>query len=61
MTNYKKMYEIMNQAIIDALSILSAEEQHEDSKEWARFVLEQAIVRANYVYRTTVDLEVLHE
>lgn len=55
------MYEIMKQASIDALAILSAKEQREDSKEWAQFALEQAIIRANYVYRTTVDLEVLHE
>lgn len=59
MTNYKKMYGIMKQASIDALAILSAKEQREDSKEWAEFALEQAIIRANYVYRTTVDLEEL--
>lgn len=65
MTNYKRMYELTSKAISDALTILSSDSQREDTKEWVRFLLEQAQIRANYVYRVTVDnicsMEVSHE
>lgn len=59
------MYELTSKAISDALTILSSDFQREDTKEWVRFLLEQAQIRANYVYRVTVDnicsMEVSHE
>lgn len=55
MTNYKKMYELMSQAISDALHIMSSNNPREDEKEWVRFLLEQARIRSNYVYRVTAD------
>ena len=55
MTNYKKMYELTSKAISDALAILSSDPQREDAKEWVQFLLEQAQIRANYVYRVTAD------
>ena len=65
MTNYKKMYELTSKAISDALIILSSDPQREDAKEWGQFLLEQAQIRANYVYRVTADniysMEVSHE
>ncbi len=47
MTNYKKMYELTSKAISNALIILSSDSQREDTKEWVRFLLEQAQIRAN--------------
>lgn len=55
MTNYKKMYELMSHAVSDALHIMSSSNPREDEKEWVRFLLEQAQIRSNYVYRITVD------
>lgn len=54
MTNYKKMYELTSKAISDALAILSSDPQREDAKEWVQFLLEQAQIRANYVYRVSI-------
>lgn len=55
MTNYKKMYMIAGRAIEDSLSILHASPQSEDALGWVQFLLEQAKIQMNYVYRVSKD------
>lgn len=65
MTNYKKMYELTSKAISDALIVLLSDPQREDAKEWVQFLLVQAQIRADYVYKVTTDnlynMEISHE
>jgi hypothetical protein len=56
MADYKKMYHLLCKASSDSLDILS-EGDDTDSINYVRFWLKEALIRAEYVYASTVESE----
>ena len=52
MVDYKKMYALLCGAASDSLDILSTHTD-EEAINWVRFLLQQAMMRAEYIYTVT--------
>lgn len=56
MVNYKKMYALMCGAVSDSLDLLSGD-INTDSINSVRFLLQQAMIRAEHIYVITAEEE----
>ncbi len=54
MVDYKKMYVLLSEAASDSLDILSSHAD-EESINWVRFLLQQALMRSEHIYTVTAS------